>query len=81
LFLNGPIEWNEAADASTTRTNLSLPLPALTNTSNATMMRALAGTTNTNEPFSGTIYAADPENEITLILQFSNGILLFRGEL
>jgi hypothetical protein len=75
LFLNGPIEWNEAADASTTRTNLSLPLPALTNTSNVTMMRALAGSTNTNTPFSGNIDIVDGNEDIHNVT-ISNGIIL-----
>jgi hypothetical protein len=45
------------------------------------MMRALAGSTNTNEPFSGTLTFYDPENDATIGLQFSNGLLLFTGEL
>jgi hypothetical protein len=68
-----------AADA--TRANLGLPLPALTNTSNVTMMRALAGQTNTNYPFSGTFYVTDPENDVVWGLYFSNGILFLVGEL
>ena len=55
------------------RTAIGLPLPALTNTSNVTMMRALAGSTNTNEPFSGTISVTGTNNTNTLV--FSNGIL------
>jgi hypothetical protein len=53
-----------------TRTNLGIPLPALTNDSNVTMMRALAGSTNTNEPFSGSVVVD------TNTLVFTNGILL-----
>jgi hypothetical protein len=79
LFLNGPIEWNEAADASTTRTNLSLPLPALTNTSNVTTMRALAGSTNTNEPFSGSFVVVVEDLELRT-LTISNGIILSVSE-
>jgi hypothetical protein len=62
------------ADAATTRTNLGLSLPALTNTSNVTMMRALAGSTDTNHPFSGSISVVGTNNTNTLV--FSNGILL-----
>ena len=57
--------------AATTRTNLGLGLPALTNTSNVTAMRALAGSTNTNEPYSGTVALTN-----TNVLTFSNGVLL-----
>jgi hypothetical protein len=60
-----------SSNAATTRTNLGLPLEALTNTSNVTAMRALAGSTNTNEPFSGSIALTN-----TNTLVFSNGILL-----
>jgi hypothetical protein len=37
------------------------------------MMRALAGTTNTNQPFSGSISVVGTNNTNTLI--FTNGIL------
>lgn len=57
--------------AATTRTNLGIPLPALTNTSNVTAMRALGGSTNTNEPYSGTVALTN-----TNVLTFSNGVLL-----
>jgi hypothetical protein len=56
--------------AAATRTNLGIPLPALTNTNNADTMRALAGSTNTNEPFSGSVVVD------TNTLVFTNGILL-----
>ena len=56
------------------RGSLGLGLPALTQTSNVTMMRALAGSTNTNEPFSGSISVVGTNNTNTLV--FSNGILL-----
>jgi hypothetical protein len=59
-----------ATNAATTRTNLGIPLPALTNDSNVTMMRALAGSTNTNAPFSGSVVAD------TNTLVFTNGILI-----
>ena len=62
-----------AMSAEISRTNLSLGLPALTNTSNVTMMRALSGSTNTNHPFSGTISVVGTNNTNTLV--FSNGIL------
>lgn len=55
------------------RTNLGLGLPALTNTSNETAMRALSGSTNTNHPFSGTVSVVGTNNTNTLT--FSNGIL------
>jgi len=61
----------EGNSAATTRTNLGLGLPALTNTSNVTTMRALAGSTNTNEPYSGTVALTN-----TNVLTFSNGVLL-----
>ena len=59
--------------ADVTRTNLSLGLPALTNTSNVTAMRALSGSTNTNHPYSGSISVVGTNNTNTLV--FSNGIL------
>jgi hypothetical protein len=77
-----PIEFtgDEATtNAATTRTNLGLPLPALTNTSNVTMMRALAGSTNTNEPFSGTITFRD-EGDANRDMVISNGIILSISE-
>ena len=59
---------------SRARTNLGLGLPALTNISNVTMMRALAGSTNTNEPYSG-YFEFDNGNQ-TYALTVSNGIIL-----
>ena len=56
-----------------TRTNLGLGLPAFTNTSNLTTMRALSGSTNTNHPYSGSISVTGTNNTNTLV--FSNGIL------
>jgi len=69
-----PLTFNNTTNAATTRTNLGLGLPALTNTSNVTTMRALAGSTNTNQPFSGSISVVGTNNTNTLV--FSNGILL-----
>jgi hypothetical protein len=58
-----------------TNTIAAQAIPALTNTSNVTVMRALAGSTNTNQPFSGTVeyhnHAADP-----FFMEISNGIIL-----
>lgn len=75
LAINGgPLSFsgdNAASNLATTRTNLGFPLAALTNTSNVTTMRALAGSTNTNQPFSGSIALTN-----TNTLVFSNGILL-----
>jgi hypothetical protein len=62
---------NATAFASESRASLGLRLPALTNTSNVTAMRALAGSTNTNEPYSGTVALTN-----TNVLTFSNGVLL-----
>ena len=53
------------------RSAIGLPLAALTNTSNVTIMRALGGSTNTNEPYSGTVALTN-----TNVLTFSNGVLL-----
>lgn len=68
-----PILFQSNSHAATTRTNLGLPLAALTNVSNVTTMRALSGSTNTNHPFSGTISVTGTNNTNTLT--FSNGIL------
>jgi hypothetical protein len=66
---------NAAIAAAVTRTNLGLGLPALTNTSNVTTMRALAGSTNTNQPYSGVITYKDDADEINT-LTVSNGIII-----
>ena len=66
-----PLSFVASTNADTTRTNLGLGLPALTNISNVTAMRALAGSTNTNEPYSGTVALTN-----TNVLTFSNGVLL-----
>ena len=73
LIVGLPIEFSNTTNSAITRTNLSIPLPALTNTSNVTMMRALSGSTNTNPPYSGSISVTGTNNTNTLI--FSNGIL------
>jgi hypothetical protein len=70
-----PVAWNNTTNAAATRTNLSLPLSSLTNTSNVTMMRALAGSTNTNEPFSGIIAFLDSSTNARDIT-ISNGIIV-----
>lgn len=71
FILNQPLSFASTAKAAASRTNLSLGLPALTNTSNVTTMRALAGSTNTNEPYSGTVSLTNTNS-----LVFSNGVLL-----
>jgi hypothetical protein len=74
LNMVGTFNFSDAVKfgaAAATRTNLGIPLAALTNTSNVTVMRALAGSTNTNQPFSGTVSLTN-----TNTLTFSNGILL-----
>ena len=75
LEIRTPITFDNSTNASVTRTNLGLPLPALTNTSNVTMMRALAGSTNTNQPFSGSITYKDDADEINT-LTVENGIIV-----
>lgn len=70
-----PIAFVSTNKAATTRTNLGLGLPALTNTSNATMMRALSGSTNTNHPFSGTVDIIDG-NMDSHNVTISNGIIV-----
>jgi hypothetical protein len=70
----GVIAFLNTTNAAITRTNLGLGLQALTNTSNTTMMRALAGSTNTNAPFSGSVSVVGTNNTNTLV--FTNGILL-----
>jgi hypothetical protein len=67
------------SNADTFRTNLGIPLPALTNTSNVTMIRALAGSTNTNEPFSGTFQFISVGDDVFEMV-VSNGIILSVSE-
>ena len=71
IFFYGPLTFMSGVEQ--TRTNLGLPLNTLTNESNATMMRALSGSTNTNHPFSGSVSVVGTNNTNTLV--FSNGIL------
>jgi hypothetical protein len=73
ITLGRAIGFVDASDAAQTRTNLGLPLEALTNTSNVTAMRALSGSTDTNHPFSGSVSVVGTNNTNTLV--FSNGIL------
>jgi len=70
-----PISFGNTTNSDETRTNLGLGLPALTNTSNVTTMRALAGSTNTNQPFSGTFRFRNPDTEADFEAVVSNGII------
>lgn len=75
LSFNDTNSTNIANGKAGWRDSLGLPLPALTNNSNVTMMRALAGTTNTSEPFSGTfVFVDDSANAWSATV--SNGIIL-----
>jgi hypothetical protein len=65
--------WLTNTNVTNFRSEIGLSLPALTNTSNVTVMRALAGTTNTNMPLSGTMIIA-PANTYEMVV--SNGIIL-----
>jgi hypothetical protein len=75
-----PISFANTTNEAITRTNLGLGLPAITNTSNVTMMRALAGSTSTNAPFSGSIILANV-NQTEFELVISNGIIVTIQEL
>ncbi len=75
-----PISFANTTNAATTRTNLGLGLPALTNASNVTTMRALAGSTNTNEPFSGQFEFKNATDDV-YTATVSNGIILSVQEL
>jgi hypothetical protein len=68
------VSFSDTNVAAATRTNLGIPLPALAETSNVAAMRALAGSTNTNQPYSGTVTVSFGDDVIDLT--FSNGILL-----
>jgi hypothetical protein len=74
------ISFANTTNAATTRTNLGLGLPALTNTSNITTMRALAGSTNTNEPFNGQFEFKNATDDV-YTATVSNGIILSVQEL
>jgi hypothetical protein len=67
--------WLTNTNADTFRSDIGIPLPALTNTNNADTMRALAGSTNTNQPFSGTVSFPDGNEDIVTVI-ISNGIIL-----
>jgi hypothetical protein len=75
------VVWTNAFSFSTNviaaqvRTNLGLEAIWLTNTSNVTAMRALAGSTNTNEPVSGAFEFKNAANDV-FIMTVSNGIIL-----
>lgn len=71
-----PISFANTTNAAETRTNLGLGATWLTNTSNVTTMRALAGSTNTNEPYNGIIQYADSPTGDTYEMTVSNGIIL-----
>jgi hypothetical protein len=62
------------ANVTNFRSAIGLGLPALTNTSNVTIMRALAGSANTNQPFSGTFITYDTTDIYTVTV--SNGIII-----
>jgi hypothetical protein len=67
--------WLTNDNVTNFRTAIGLGLLSLTNTSNVTVMRALAGSTNTNEPYSGSINLFDV-NEQEVLLTISNGIIV-----
>jgi hypothetical protein len=67
--------WLTNNNVTNFRSAIGLGLPALTNTSNVTTMRALAGSTNTNQPYSGTFDFQDFSDN-TVRLTISNGIIL-----
>jgi hypothetical protein len=67
--------WLTNTNADAFRGDIGIPLPALTNTNNADTMRALAGSTNTNQPFSGTVSFPDGNEDIVTVI-ISNGIIL-----
>jgi hypothetical protein len=69
-----PLTFSTTNIAAETRTNLGVPLPALTNTSNVTVMRALAGSTNTNTPFDGAVTFTDGGD--IFLMTVTNGIIL-----
>lgn len=67
-------DWLTNTNVSTFRSDIGLPLSALTNTSNATAMRALSGSTNASHPFSGSfVFVDDAAN--TWSATVSNGII------
>ena len=68
-----------ATNSSNARSAVGLGLPALTNTSNVTAIRALAGSTNSNHPFTGQFNVID-DNSITFTIVVSNGIIVSATE-
>jgi len=72
---NSGFDFSAGASGLQLRRDIGIPLAALTNTSNVTMMRALAGSTNTNQPFSGTFQFKD-QNDDVFVATVSNGIIL-----
>ena len=73
--------WSALTNTNSTnfRSAVGLGLAALTNTSNVTAMRALSGSTNTNQPFSGQFNVID-DNSITFTIVVSNGIIVSATE-
>jgi len=69
------ISFYQAEDQARWRTNLALGLPALTNTSNVTTMRALAGSTNASQPFTGSFTFVDDVGDVAIVV-VSNGIIV-----
>jgi hypothetical protein len=67
--------WLTNANVTNFRSAIGLPLPALTNASNVTTMRALAGSTNTNAPYSGVFQVSYGQDVLDITV--SNGIILF----
>jgi hypothetical protein len=70
-----PISFSSTINSAETRTNLGIPLPALTNTSNVTMMRALSGSTNTNGPVNGVFDFLNGDTN-SVSVSISNGIIV-----
>ena len=68
--------WLTNTNVTNFRTAIGLPLAALTNTSNLTTMRALAGSTNTNQPYSGTFTFTDGDGLNSYSAVVSNGIIV-----
>jgi hypothetical protein len=67
--------WLTNANVTNFRSAIGLGLPALTNTSNVTTMRALSGSTNINHPFTGSFTVVDDVNDIATVV-VSNGIIV-----
>jgi hypothetical protein len=67
--------WLTNANVTNFRSAIGLGLPALTNTSNVTTMRALSGSTNANHPFTGSFTVVDDVNDVATVV-VSNGIIV-----